>query len=108
MNEVYEMAFQLIVSAGNAKSKAMLATRAAKEFRFEEAEKLLEESRQEFAEAHHIQTDMLQSEAGGEQREVPLIMVHAQDHLTMAMMAQDNAKEFLSLYQMIDELKQER
>ena len=106
MSELYERAFQLIVSAGNAKSKAMLSAKAAREFHFEEAKKLLEEAKKEFADSHHIQTELLQAEAAGEQHAVPLIMIHAQDHLTMAMMAQENASEFLGLYQMIYELKQ--
>lgn len=106
MDEMYEMAFQLIVNAGNAKSKAMLSVKASREFRFEEADALLEEAKTEFANAHHIQTGLLQEEAEGERNEIPLILVHAQDHLTMAMMAQDNAKEFFNLYQTIYELKQ--
>ncbi|MFV0240119.1 MAG: hypothetical protein ACK5H4_08815 [Lacrimispora sphenoides] len=32
-------------------------------------------------------------------------MVHAQDHLTMAMMAKDQAAEILNLYRMIKDLK---
>lgn len=108
MDELYEIAFNLIMSAGNSKSNSMMAIKAAKEFRFEAAEKLLEQAKDEFANAHHIQTDLIQGEAGGEKKELNLIMVHAQDHLTMAMMAYDNAQEFLNLYRLIDELKQDR
>ena len=107
MDELYETAFNLILSAGNAKSNAMLAIKAAREFRFEEAENLIAQAKEEFANAHHIQTDLIQGEARGENGEVNLIMVHAQDHLTMAMMACDNAQEFLSLYRMICDLKRE-
>lgn len=106
MTELYDMAFQLIVSAGNAKSKAMLAVKAAREFRFEEAEELLKVAKREFADSHHIQTELLKAEAEGKEHTVPLVMIHAQDHLTMAMMAQENANEFLSLYQTLYELKQ--
>lgn len=108
MDEMYEMAFSLILSAGNSKSNSMMAIEAAREFRFDEAEQLLEQANEEFVNAHEIQNDLIQNEAQGKNREVNLIMVHAQDHLTMAMMTRDNAKEFLNLYRIIKELQQNK
>ena len=49
---------------------------------------------------------MIQEEANGSPVEVNIILVHAQDHLTMAMMARDNAEEFIHLYRVIKELKE--
>lgn len=107
MDELYEIAFQLIISAGNSRSNSMLAIKAAREFRFEDAREFLKQANEEFVAAHEIQTNLIQGEAQGNAKEVNLILVHAQDHLTMAMMAYDNAQEFLNLYGLIDELKKQ-
>ncbi len=105
MNELYEIAFSLILSAGNSKSNSMLAIKAAREFRFEEAEELLGKAQNDLTEAHQIQTNMIQDEARGEMHAINLIMVHAQDHLSMALMTLENGKEMMYLYKMIDEIK---
>lgn len=104
----YDVAFELIMNAGNAKSKALMAVEAAREFDFEEAEKLLAEASEDMSNAHHSQFEMIQKEAAGESVEVNVLLVHAQDHLTMAMMARDNAEEFINLYKMLYELKEEK
>ena len=45
MNEdKYEIAFQVIMNAGNSKSSSMMAIEAAREFDFEEAKRLLKEA----------------------------------------------------------------
>ena len=44
----YAKAFELIMNAGNAKSLALMAVESAREFDFEEAQKQLKESQQEF------------------------------------------------------------
>lgn len=105
MDEIYETAFNLILSAGNSKSNSMMAIQAAREFRFEEAEELLDQAQKDLTEAHQIQTDLIQGEARGQKAEVNIIMVHAQDHLAMALMTVDNAKELLNVYKMIYDLK---
>lgn len=103
--EKYSTAFELIMNAGNAKSLALMAIEAARDFDFEEAEKCLRESAEEFHQAHQAQSDMIQGEANGNPVEVNIVLVHAQDHLTMATMAQDNAQEFINLYRLVKELQ---
>lgn len=105
-DEKYTAAFELIMNAGNAKSSALMAIEAARDFDFEEAEKCLKEAEVDMRKAHQAQFDMIQEEANGSPVEVNIILVHAQDHLTMAMMARDNAEEFIHLYKMIKELKE--
>ena len=97
----YAKAFELIMNAGNAKSLALMAVESAREFDFEEAQKQLKESQQEFHLAHQAQSDMIQGEANGNPVELNIVLVHAQDHLTMATMAQDNAQEFINLYRLV-------
>jgi PTS system cellobiose-specific IIA component len=99
--ELYNIAFQLILHAGNARSSAMEAIQKAKEGNFDEAEAKLIEADSAFNEAHHFQTDLIQKEAGGEEFEFSLIMVHAQDHLMTSMTLKDMANEITDLYKLI-------
>ena len=101
----YNTAFELILNAGNSKSQSLLALEAAREFDFEEAKRCLKEAEKELRAAHKAQVDMIQSEAQGNSVELNIILVHAQDHLTMAMMAKDFTEEFVNLYKTIKELK---
>lgn len=103
--DLYEMAFGLILNAGNSKSKSLMAIEAAREFEFEEAESLVSEAEEDLRTAHQTQTDLIQGEARGEKMDLNLIMVHAQDHLTTAMIMVDQAREFINLYKMINDLK---
>lgn len=101
----YQVAFDLILKAGNAKSSSMMAIDMAKEFDFESAKKYLEEAENEMREAHAIQIGMIQEEAQGISVDINIILIHAQDHMTMAIMAKDIAEQFVDLYETIQELK---
>ncbi len=101
MNEErYDLAFQIITIAGDAKSMALMAIESAKEGRFEEAEAQWQQAYDRMAEAHEVQMGMVRDEIEGKAADVNIIMVHAQDHLTMATMALDFAKEFMNLYRL--------
>lgn len=108
MDENYQVAFQLIMNAGNSKSLSMMAIEAAREFRFEDAEAHLKEAEEEMRAAHQAQIDLIQQEASGNPVDVNIILVHAQDHLTMAMATKDRADEFLHLYKMMKQMMDER
>lgn len=97
--EEYEGAFMMIAHAGNAKSNGMLAIRAAREGNLTSARELLAEADKDLHSAHVTQTEMLTEEARGNAVKVNIILVHAQDHLTGAMLVRDLAEEFIHLYQ---------
>lgn len=103
----YQVAFDLILKAGNAKSKAYMAVESAREFDFALADSYLLEAEQEMRLAHQAQIDLIQQEAQGHPVEVNIILVHAQDHMTMAMMARDHAAEFIHLYKMMKTMMKE-
>lgn len=107
MNESYETAFGLILNAGNSKSKSLMAIEAARELNFEEAQALLIEAQEDLHLAHQSQTDLIQSEAKGEGKEINIMMVHAQDHLTTAMIMVDQAKEFIHIYRILEKIIKE-
>jgi cellobiose PTS system EIIA component len=98
MDEEYAVAFELIAQAGDARSSAMLALRAARDGDQQEAQRLLAAAEQALAAAHQRQTDLVQSEARGERVPVNIILVHAQDHLTSAMTVRDLAEELVHIY----------
>ncbi len=94
----YEVAFRIISVAGSAKSNSMIAIREAREGNEEAALEALGEADENLHEAHAAQTKLLTQEARGDAVNVNIILVHAQDHLTGAILTRDLAGEFLELY----------
>lgn len=102
MNEdKYTNDFQIIAYAGDAKSQAMLAILAAKEGDFDKAEKCLHTSETEMNQAHEMQFKMLQEEANGEKVDINIVTIHAQDHITMAIVTHDLAVQIIELYKQV-------
>lgn len=95
---IHENAFFIILHSGNARSKTMQALQSAREQQFSEADNLLEEAEKEINVAHKVQTEMIQSNARGEEINLSILLIHAQDHLMTAMLAIDLAKEILLLH----------
>ena len=105
MNESsYDIAFELIANAGDSKSESLMAIEAAREFNFEEANSYLEIATEKLSEAHKIQSSLIQNEARGNKVDVNIILVHAQDHLSGAILMKDQADEFIKLYEIINKL----
>lgn len=104
MADSYETSFGLILNAGNSKSFSLMAIEAARDYDFEEAHNLIAQAEAELKLAHQTQTDLIQSEARGEKCDVDIILVHAQDHLTTAMIMVDQAKEFVHLYELLSKV----
>lgn len=100
--KVYELAFNIIAHAGESRSLSSGAMDAAESYDFDKAEDLLKKANEQFLICHEVQTDMLTREANGEKNEINIILIHAQDHLTMATMALDNARRFIKLYKTIN------
>lgn len=92
-----EVGFQLILHAGNSKTKSMEAIYASRKHEFEKAEQLLKEAEQELVEAHQVHTDMLTQSVNDDGPELNILLVHAQDHLTMAMLTKEFAEEIILL-----------
>jgi cellobiose PTS system EIIA component len=97
--ELYQISFQLILHSGNARSFAMEAIFTAKEKNFTSALEKLSEADKEIIHAHRYQTQLIQAEAGGENFDLPIILVHAQDHLMTAVTVIDLAREIVEIRQ---------
>lgn len=91
----------LVVDSGSARSYAMEAIYCAKAGDFEGAEKALENCDNDLSKAHAQQTDLIQSEARGDDIPLTLFMVHAQDHLMNAAVVRDLATEMIEMYKRI-------
>lgn len=102
----YRLGFEIITFAGNSKSLSIMAIESSRKGDFEEAEKLLMEANENMVHAHEIQTKMIRDEITGNNVDINMLVIHAQDHLTMATMARENAQEFFELYKTIYQIKQ--
>ena len=105
--EDYQISFEIIAIAGDSKGYSMDAICDARKGDFESSNEKLKEANQRLLQAHELQTDMIAKEAGGEQVPVNIILIHSQDHLTMANVAEELAEEMISLYKTIADLKTE-
>ena len=96
--ETEQIAFSIILHAGDARSHALEALRYAREHKFVEAGESIAQAKVKLIAAHHIQTDLLQAEARGEKQEINLLLIHAQDHLMTAILAKDLIEEMILMF----------
>ncbi|MDR1901306.1 MAG: PTS lactose/cellobiose transporter subunit IIA [Treponema sp.] len=94
-----QVAMDLIIHAGNAKSLAMEAIGAAKKSEFDEAKEKLRLAGESLQTAHVLQTEILEYSLGSSG--VSMLMVHAQDQLMDAMTILAMAGEFMDLYKLV-------
>lgn len=69
----------------------------------EKAHEKLTEAEKSLVKAHHSQTELLTNEAQGEKTDFSLLLVHSQDHLMTSITFNDLAKEFVCLYERLDQ-----
>lgn len=101
--EISEFAMEIIANSGMARSSFMEAIKEAKTFNFKAAEQKMKEGEIFYHNAHEIQNKLIFKEASGEEKiMVNILLVHSQDHLTMALMAKDYALEFIDVYKKIE------
>jgi len=103
--ELEEVIFGLIVNSGEARSLAFEALKSAKEGDFEKAKEYEKLSSEKSIETHKVQTDLIQKEAQGDNVELSLLMVHAQDHLMTSILARELIKEIIFLHEKVDKLE---
>ncbi len=96
--EIQEISFQIIGFAGDAFSSFFQAVTKAKEGKYGEADMLLKAGEEQMVKAHQAQTELLVTEANGDDMAYSVLLVHAQDHLMTTIMYERVAREFVSLY----------
>ncbi len=75
------VSFQIIANVGTAKSMYMEAMRAAQQFDFDKAEKLIKDAEEAFLKGHEAHTSLIQQEAGGNAVNPTMLLMHAEDQL---------------------------
>jgi PTS system cellobiose-specific IIA component len=100
-----DVAMGLIAGAGDARSSCMEAIELAKEGKFQEAREALTRADDSMVAAHETQTQLIRDEMSGESEGVSLLMVHAQDHLNLALVMRDVAEEFIQIHQRLMRLE---
>ncbi|MGO1041967.1 PTS lactose/cellobiose transporter subunit IIA [Clostridioides difficile] len=79
--ELIEVAMQIILRAGEARTEIKQALSDLEKFDYKNANMKLAKAKEFMTEAHRAQTNIIQGEAGGEKREHSLLFAHAQDTL---------------------------
>ena len=104
VTEDLEMAaMQIISNVGTARSNYIEAIQEAKKGNYEEAEKLIAEGDEAFAEGHDSHLKLLQQEAEGKSV-VMLLILHAEDQLMSAEGFKIIANELIDVYKRLDAL----
>ncbi len=103
--DIMEVAMGLIAGAGDSRSYCMEAISLAKEGKFQEAREALKKADEGMVAAHETQTDLIREEMSGAGSPVSLLMVHAQDHLNLALIMRDVADEFIQVHEKLKALE---
>ncbi|MHC5248526.1 PTS lactose/cellobiose transporter subunit IIA [Enterococcus sp. LJL120] len=96
LSEVSSMT--IIANSGDGRSYAFRALEAAKKGDFEQSDELIKKAEESIRLAHKGQTELLVSEANGDENDINILMIHAQDHLMTSMLAEELIKEIILLY----------
>ena len=103
----FQKEFKLLLAAGDSKLSSISAIEAAKEFDFDRANLLMREGEKQMSSAHMCEKDLITEEARGVDSKYGVLMMHAQDHLTTAIIFNEMANQLIKLYKIIYELEKE-
>ena len=99
--ELETTVMELIINAGESKSCAMEALRAAKAGDWDKVDDLLRQSAEASKRAHDVQTQLIGMDEGEGNIRVNLIMVHAQDHIMTSMLAKEMITEMIDIHRQL-------
>lgn len=99
MEEKELICFQMISTAGGAKSACFQAIKKAKSAAIGEAKQLMAEANELFVEAHRIHATLISQEANGIDVKMTMLLTHAEDQLMSAELSKDIAEEFIDLFE---------
>ncbi|MGL9748993.1 PTS system, cellobiose-specific IIA component [Enterococcus sp. DIV0170] len=100
-NELIPVAMQIIIHAGNGRTKAQEAIKFAKEQNFEGAREALKEAKDNIVLAHRSQTEVIQNEAAGKCYAPSLLFTHAQDHLMTITSEVNMTRDLVDLFELV-------
>lgn len=99
-----EVSFQLVLHAGNSRNYSIEALRCLMANDAEGAEENMKLAEDELTASHALEAQLLQRYAGGEKVDMDIFLVHANDHLTMAIMMQELVNELRPLIEKVSSI----
>ncbi len=99
--------FNLILHAGESRSKAKEAAEFASEGKWEEAQACMDDANQEQIEAHKVSSQVIKMEAKGERVDFSILLVHAMDLLLLAWSEIDFTEQFILINKRVKVLEDE-
>ena len=100
-NELIPVAMQIILHAGNGRTKAQEAIKFAKLQDFDAAHEALKEAKENIVLAHRSQTTIIQNEAAGKSYQPCLLFTHAQDHLMTITSEVNMTRELVDMFELL-------
>lgn len=100
-NPLIQVSMQIILNAGDARTEAFGALDLAKKGEFDAAAEKIKKAEEAIRQAHQAQTDVLQAEMGGEEHELCILFIHAQDTLMTIKSELSMIKEMIELYKTV-------
>lgn len=98
--------YRLMAAAGESRSASMRAIEEARNGRFDESVSLLKQAEDLLELAGGLLRFLLPCDEAEDDFSVDIMTVHAQDHMTMAILTKERAEESLCLYRIIYSLKE--
>ncbi|GAX07067.1 cellobiose-specific PTS system IIA component [Secundilactobacillus pentosiphilus] len=99
------VAMQLILAAGDVKKMAFAGIELAKEGQISAAQVKFADAEKRLGEGHRLQSTYVSAHVDADEGP-SLLMVHAQDHLSMALTTVELGRELVSVYAQLNRLKQ--
>ena len=92
---------QMILHSGNARAGAYEAIDNVKNKEFDKSKELIENAKKELLLSQKTHAELLREMASEEDVPTNLLLVHAEDHVSVSEMAIDMAKELYAVYEIL-------
>ncbi|KGL41355.1 PTS lactose/cellobiose transporter subunit IIA [Listeria newyorkensis] len=90
--------FQIIGAVGGARSKITEALQLARQRKFTEAYRKIDEANHYLSEGHKNHVNLIQKEANGEKIPMSMLFIHAEDQFMTTYLLRDIAYEMVELW----------
>lgn len=101
MKDINSVAIEVVMNAGDGRMKIDEALAAMAKADLDRAEACLEEAQELIIKAHNAQTEVIQSQVGGENMEYSLLFIHAQDTIMTVNTELRMTKKLLPIIKML-------
>ena len=105
MEDLETIIFEIIVHGGNARALDYEALEKARLNEYEETDRFMEECKKEMNLAHNTQTKLVQDEVRGNEVNISLLLIHAQDQLMTSMAEQTLILQMIEMQKEINTLR---